>query len=231
MTDAVEVRWVDLDPDAAVVRDLSALLTDEERARVARRATPELRRRATVSLAQRRCFVADVLGVAPGAVALLTRDDGRRAAAAPGRAPLAISVSTCDDVGLVALGADADVGCDVEDFGEVPPTAAFAERVATDEELVTLDALDDDARRRALLVLWTRKEAYLKATGEGIGAGLRRVAVPTGAGAWGERWRPVAAGPEWFVFDLVAPVGSLAAAVVVGPGAAQAAPVLRLSDG
>ena len=79
-----------------------------------------------------------------------------------------------------------------------------------------IPALQEPAQTRALLVLWTRKEAYLKATGEGIDAGLAHVAAPLDAASWGRRWHPTE-GPAWYLYDLDCPRPALAAALVARP--------------
>jgi 4'-phosphopantetheinyl transferase len=206
---AIEVAWIDLEPDADSLSALESLLDDVERARVATRATPALRRRATVSLASRRLLAADVLDVAPDDVTLIAGADGRRSAAAPGAAPVAISVSTCGETGIVAVAREGAVGVDVEDLGEVPVGDRFVARVATPAERRTLETLDPAERQRALLVLWTRKEAYLKATGEGIGSRLASLDVPLTEGLHGAPWHPVE-DETWFLYDLDCPRPGLA---------------------
>jgi 4'-phosphopantetheinyl transferase len=223
---AIELAWVDLDPEADELRSLASLLNGDERARVATRATPALRRRATVSLARRRLLAAEVLETTPSAVQLRVGPDGRRVAAGPRSGPVAISVSTCGETGLVAVASSGLVGVDVEDFGAVASTPRFRSRVATPAEQRALEARGAD-RERALLALWTRKEAYLKAIGEGIGSGFQRIEVPLDADAWAMPWQP--ASPEtWFLYDLDCPSDAMAAAVVALPADPSSPPTLHL---
>jgi 4'-phosphopantetheinyl transferase len=219
---AIEVAWIDLEKDADSLSALESLLDDAERARVASRATSQLRRRATVSLASRRLLAADVLDVMPGDVTLAAGADGRRSAAARGAAPVAISVSTCGETGIAAVARHGAVGVDVEDLGEVPEGETFMALVATPSERRTLETLDVAARRRALLVLWTRKEAYLKATGEGIGSRLASLDVPLSAGLHGAPWRPDG-DVTWFLFDLDCPRPGLAGTLTTDAARADGA--------
>lgn len=229
---SIDVAWVDLDAVGDAFISYESLLDDDERARVASRSTDELRRRATVSLASRRLLAADVLGVGPRDVTLVVGADGRRGASAPGRATIALSVSTCGPTGIVAVARHGAVGVDVEDVDEVPSSEAFVGRVATPSERRTLATLGADDRRRALLVLWTRKEAYLKATGEGIGSRLTTLDVPLGEGLDGAPWQPDG-GVTWFLYDLECPRPGLAGALTTDappPDAAGAllAPAVRV---
>lgn len=45
------------------------------------------------------------------------------------------------------------------------------------ERLALAVPLSDEARARAVTILWTLKEGFVKATGEGIGWGLERISV------------------------------------------------------
>jgi 4'-phosphopantetheinyl transferase len=220
VTTAIEVAWIDLEPDASALRTLESLLDDADRARVAARATPELRRRLAVSLASRRIVAAEVLGVAPSDVELIVGADGRRGAAGPGTAPVALSVSTCGATGIVAIAPRGAVGVDIEDSEEIPSGEAFVSRVATSSERRALACLDDVGRRRALHILWTRKEAYLKAIGEGIGSRLTSLDVPLAEGLHGAPWRPATDG-TWFLYDLDCPRPGLAGALTTTAGDAD----------
>jgi 4'-phosphopantetheinyl transferase len=211
----VEVRWVDLDPGPDHLAALEPLLDDLDRGRVARRATPELRRRLTVSLGERRRLAGEVLGVAPHEVRLVVADDGRRAAGW-GDTEVPLSVSSAGDLGLMAVGVGVTrLGVDVEAAQDVPVSEGFVTRVASDAERRVLARLQGPSHAQALLRLWTRKEAYLKATGEGIGAGLTRVTVPLDEASWATPCDPAGDGSAWECFALRAPAPGLDAAVLV----------------
>ena len=57
----------------------------------------------------------------------------------------------------------------------------LARKFLTARERAAIAALDDDARRRAFLRLWTCKEAMSKATGEGLSAPFDTIGVDTAA--------------------------------------------------
>jgi 4'-phosphopantetheinyl transferase len=97
---------------------------------------------------------------------------------------------------------------------------AVARRVFADDELDTLEPLPPAERRREFYRLWVRKEAYLKATGEGL---LLEPALVSVAGPRSEPGilRPVAgvgAGRPWTVLDLPTVAGCAGALVVGGVG-------------
>ena len=120
----------------------------------------------------------------------------------------------------------------MEDFGLQASAPGFLARVATPLERAALEACTGADLERALLSLWTRKEAYLKATGEGVGPGLQRVEVPLDAVAWATPWCPTDK-ETWYLFDLDCPRDGTAAAVVAGPAdpSGKVPPTLHVRSG
>jgi len=214
----VLVVWLDLAIDPDDMDALGASLSVEERARVARLATDVLQRRTVVRLARRREVLGELHGVQPGAVELASDAQGRLVSRAA-RARLVVSSSSSNDMGLLAIASSRQLGADVEATSEVLDAQRFTDRVATPLEAAALAALDPDERRNALARLWTRKEAYLKATGEGIGEGVTHVEVPLDEGVWNAAFQPLPDGPVWLLCDLACPIAGFAAALVVEPGA------------
>jgi 4'-phosphopantetheinyl transferase len=87
----------------------------------------------------------------------------------PGTA-LSTSLSHSGDWVAIAVCGDATVGVDVE---HSPPHAALnglMRTICTPAEIAELEPLSPPEREVALLKLWTRKEALLKAFGVGLGA-------------------------------------------------------------
>jgi 4'-phosphopantetheinyl transferase len=69
---------------------------------------------------------------------------------------------------LFAFAPGFDVGIDVELAASSTDHEQIAERFFSPCEVATLRALHNDARPLAFLRCWTRKEAYIKARGEGL---------------------------------------------------------------
>lgn len=88
---------------------------------------------------------------------------------------LSFNVAHTDDEIIVALSADGRVGVDVEALQRQADALALARRYFQPEEVAVLEALSVHQRQQRFLELWTLKEACVKATGEGLARGLRRV--------------------------------------------------------
>jgi len=88
---------------------------------------------------------------------------------------LAFNLSHSGDLMLVAFARSGRVGVDVERWSAAlgaPERARIATSVFSTSEQTALAQLPVELRRAAFYAVWTRKEAYVKATGHGISRGL-----------------------------------------------------------
>lgn len=68
-------------------------------------------------------------------------------------------------------------GIDVEGIRVMTEMEGMARAVYSDAEIAWLGRLEDAIRTRAFFTLWTLKEAYIKATGLGMSAPLKQIAL------------------------------------------------------
>jgi 4'-phosphopantetheinyl transferase len=85
-----------------------------------------------------------------------------------GTPTLHFNVAHTDDVVVAAFSRTHPVGIDVESLKREADVEALAERIFTDAERQRWRTLPDDHRRDTFFHLWTCKEAFLKATGQGL---------------------------------------------------------------
>ncbi len=83
---------------------------------------------------------------------------------------------------LCAVARDRAVGVDVERVRSIPEIDEIARRYFSSEEYLTLARLPQSLRARAFLECWTRKEAYVKARGEGLSFPLSAFTVAMAPG-------------------------------------------------
>jgi 4'-phosphopantetheinyl transferase len=81
---------------------------------------------------------------------------------------LRFSVAHSHELALYAVAEATEVGVDVELLRPVPRALALAERYFAQAEAKALLGLAGSALDEAFLECWTRKEAYVKARGEGL---------------------------------------------------------------
>jgi 4'-phosphopantetheinyl transferase len=172
---AVEVWWAKI---GDVRWELAAELDATERTRLTAYARQEDRDRFLIGCAVVRRVLGIHLLIPPSEVKLdRTCADCGRPHGKVRADGMELSVSHSGDLIAVAFHPSTPVGLDVE---KVDPNLD-ADSVATVSlapmEAAELAKYDPAARARAFTTYWTRKEAIVKATGDGIRADLRRVVV------------------------------------------------------
>lgn len=161
-----------------------ALLSRAERARMERFKHPADGRLFAFFRAGMRLLLADRLGVAPEDVALAETATGKPFLAAPVPGPkLHFNLSHCGARAVLALTELGEIGVDIECKREFRSGPRLAERILSEREARDHRAIPVGEQSSALLRAWTRKEAYLKATGEGLSRPLREVEVSLAAEA------------------------------------------------
>ncbi len=87
------------------------------------------------------------------------------------------SISHTRDLVALAFTRDAQVGVDLEYMQPTVDLLELAERILSEDDFRAFQAFPHRERQLAFYRAWTRKEAYLKARGEGTGTGLQEVHV------------------------------------------------------
>ncbi|MFC1443395.1 4'-phosphopantetheinyl transferase superfamily protein [Streptacidiphilus sp. N1-10] len=186
----------------------AAVLDPVERARAAAFVRAELRERYTAAHVMLRQVLGGCLDQDPAEVRFARQDcpccggpHGRPVLAGE-QPPLEFSLSHAGALVAVAVaGAGVPIGVDVEALPR-PGTVAEVGSKLHPAERAEIDAADDPVA--AFARIWTRKEAYLKGLGTGLGRALDLDYVGTG--------QP---GPEgWALADLAAPDGHAVAVAV-----------------
>ncbi|NJC11470.1 4'-phosphopantetheinyl transferase [Micromonospora profundi] len=212
------VWWID---PAHAPRWCEELLSEPERARAESIHRRAARRRFTTATALLKVAVAVTSGGSPGGVEIRRAcPDCRRLHGRPvlaGGAPY-VSLSHSGDRVAVALCADAPVGVDVEQVDAGIDVDAMVPFVLGASEQPAFRAVRSrQARVEAFFRCWTRKEAVLKATGDGLRIPMREVTVGTPYGPArliGFPGRPELPGTTRIV-DLRAEPGYLGAVAVL----------------
>jgi 4'-phosphopantetheinyl transferase len=170
-TGEVQVRWVRLFSAHPVVAAFESTLSADERARAKRWCFDADRVRFVTTRGLLRRLLAECLGTTPERVPIEYSPAGKpelRGAAADVR----FSVSHSGDLAVLAFSCGADVGVDIECVRELDDMAGVARRVFSVAEQAQWFSLDADRRLEAFFRGWTKKEARVKGTGEGLSAAL-----------------------------------------------------------
>jgi 4'-phosphopantetheinyl transferase len=171
----VQVWGVSLTASDQTLSLYQSTLSADERARADRFRFENLRHAFTISRGGLRLLLAGYLGGRPQELAL---NYGRRGK--PELQPLSglrFNVSHSGLIALYAVTLDCEVGLDVEQIRDLPDHDAIAARFFAPKETAELRSLDPRDRVAAFFRCWTRKEAYIKAVGDGLAIPLDQFQV------------------------------------------------------
>ena len=209
---SLHVWKIDVRRPPGVVRELRALLSPDEEERAARYRVDGARDAFVCTRAAVRSLTASYLGIDAREVEFVTAPKGK-----PGVAGVSFNVSHSGGVAVAAFAPSGDVGVDVEEMRRDRDLRGLAHRFFAPAESAELDLLAGEALVTGFYRCWTRKEAFVKAVGEGVSFDLRRVVVSAEPEARilsidGDE----AAAASWWAADVSPRPGYAAAVVAAG---------------
>jgi len=168
------VWWMELgSPPAAVMAQWRAVLDGAEQAQADRFHFEEDRSTYTAAHWLVRNALASVGGLAPADWRFIAEKRGKPAIdLALGRPELRFNLSHTRGFVACAVGVGGEIGIDVEALTRTPAGLDISERFFSPSEVAVLRGTPPDRQRDTFLRFWTLKEAFIKATGEGLGRGL-----------------------------------------------------------
>jgi 4'-phosphopantetheinyl transferase len=183
VNDAVELVASRLDVGRETLRASAALLCRAERQRATRFFFDRDRRRFIVARARLRQLLSARLGMPPEAVELVYATRGKPALAPSCAASdLRFSVSHSNDLAVYAFSSGREIGIDIETIRVIRDADDIAARFFSRSENEAYLALDPRDRPLGFFNCWTRKEAFVKALGTGLGYPLDRFDVSLSPG-------------------------------------------------
>lgn len=181
-SDTVHVWWFALDVDPAERTVLAATLSADERARAGRFLRPIDRERYITARGVLRHLLGDGLGCAPAEVSFRYGPRGKPGLDGGEEHRLEFNLSHRESQGIVALARGRRVGIDVERINPGLIEERIPEQFFSPREVAALRALPRELQPGAFFACWTRKEAYVKARGDGLSLGLDRFDVSLSPG-------------------------------------------------
>jgi 4'-phosphopantetheinyl transferase len=213
----VEVVSMGLDAEPAAVNEFALCLSDEERLRASRFVFERDRCRFIVGRARLRYLLASRLGVQPDAIELIYGAHGKPALSRRfAGSDLRFNVSHSEGVAVYAFSHGREIGVDVEALRELRDADDLAARFFSAHENEAYLALRPRDKPVGFLNCWTRKEAFIKALGEGLSHPLDRFDVSLAPGEPAKLLRVGCVSGEaceWTMHELVLGPGFIGAVV------------------
>ena len=204
-----------LDDRASGATPRYELLSADEQERALRFRVDQARIAFVVTRGMLRVLLAQYLQTAPGELRFRYGIHGKPIL--EDNSNVCFNVSHTHGLTIMAFAMRRAIGVDVEDVSRNLDVRRLAERFFSDSERQALRHLSGPDLRAAFFRCWTRKEAYIKAKGQGLALPLRQFDVSVAAG---DRDALLATRPDpgeaarWIVSDVPVTAGYAAAVAV-----------------
>ena len=220
--DQVHVWCAVLDGLASQLSALGEAISASEQRRAARFRLDRDRNRFIVRRGLLRRILGRYLNVIPSRLSFTCESRGKPALTGTTEdETLHFNLSHSDGLALFAVARRSSIGVDVERVRPIPETEQIAARFFSPRESAVLNALPPEQMLEAFFNCWTRKEAYLKATGEGIADALAEIEVSLSPGPTAEILRiagDAQAASLWALHPLAPAPGFVGALAVQAKG-------------
>jgi 4'-phosphopantetheinyl transferase len=157
---------VHLEATDQVLAAFSRLLTPAETVKAGRFRFEHLRRSWVLARGALRLLLGAYLSIDPADIRLRFGTRGKPELDMPG--DIAFNLSHSGAMALFGFTQNVEIGVDIEHVHPVGDMLGIARRFYCKEETSDLMSLDPAGQEAAFFHCWTRKEAYLKAIGEGL---------------------------------------------------------------
>jgi 4'-phosphopantetheinyl transferase len=201
---------------------LAQTLSADERMRAERFYFEKDRRRFIVRRGLLRTILGCYLGIEPNRLRFCYGPYGKPALAeTSGGIALRFNLAHSQGLALYAITHDREIGIDLERVRPISEVEQIAEKLFSTRENAKFRALSMSKKYEAFFKCWTSKEAYLKATGDGLSQPLVLIEVSIAPGE-PARLLSIEGDPQkasrWSIQELIPASGYVAALVVEGEG-------------
>ena len=181
--DEVHIWRACLDQEASLIQALSDVLTPDELDRARRFHFQKDRDRFIVARGALRHILSGYLKTAPDQLRFSYNQYGKPALSEEGGdGSLSFNISHSHALALYGIARGRNIGLDVELLREDFASEEIAASFFSPSEVASLRALPSEQQTIAFFNCWTRKEAYIKARGEGFSHPLDRFTVSLAPG-------------------------------------------------
>lgn len=174
----VHIWLVDLDFNLDLVDQLNNILCEDEQIKARKFRFEYLQNRFITTRANLRIILSKYLTISPQNIVFNYGEKGKPSLV-KNINPEAIefNVSHSENLALYSFIKQKKIGIDIEKIRDNCEVENLAQRFFTNNEYQIISRLRGRKQLQAFFQAWTSKEAYLKATGEGLGGGLDKIEI------------------------------------------------------
>lgn len=174
----VDIWFSEVDRPTSEIKEFEVLLSSEELSRARRFHFLRDRNRYVVQHGILRVLLARYTGCKPCEIAICTGSSGKPyLPSQKNGSEIHFSVSRSEAFAAFAFSWVGSIGIDIEKIHDIPDMLEIVERNFTTNEKIEILAFHKTLRTECFYKFWTRKEAILKAQGDGLLIPLDRVNV------------------------------------------------------
>lgn len=174
-TDTVEIWHGDIAAEHAHYQDYWRVLDAVEQAHAGKFNNDVLRKRYVAVRGRLRHVLAETLNQPPDKISIKKAEHGKPYLA--DTPELAFNLSHSAGTMVIAVGWNCRLGIDIENYKPRSSLAALADKCFAEEEIAYWNRLSEAEKTAGFYRFWTRKEAFVKATGRGIALGLNHCVI------------------------------------------------------
>lgn len=185
----VAIWRLSLGADASLRTRCLGMLSESEKRRAARFRSAEAGSRFVVAHGYLRQILAGYAGVDPGDLCFNVSEYGKPSLMIGGKgAGIRFNLAHSEDSALVAVTEGREIGVDIESVRRFDDLPLVARRCFSPREIELLGTCGEDHYAGMFYTIWTRKEAYIKARGEGMSLELTGIDVTDLSSPPGSTW-------------------------------------------
>jgi 4'-phosphopantetheinyl transferase len=167
----IHIWFVNLKSLVEIETSLEQTLSDEEKLRAQKFHHMNFRRAFTLSHGLLRILLGRYLHVPAADIIYQHGHAGKPFLNSPGD-EFQFNMAHSGDMAVYAFTMDCQIGIDVEQIRSLPDLDSIASKFFAREEYAELMSLEEPLRTTGFYNCWTRKEAYIKAIGDGLSLAL-----------------------------------------------------------
>jgi 4'-phosphopantetheinyl transferase len=169
----VHIWYLDLNLYLDKLEEFKAILSQEELTKAFKFKFEKHQNRFIITRANLRLILSKYINIAPENIEFIYSEKGKPSLAQNyDDLGIEFNLSHSGELALYAVTKDKRIGIDVEKIRTNCDVESIAKRFFCESEYQFISRLPEGEKQRVFYQVWTRKEAYLKATGEGLGGGL-----------------------------------------------------------
>jgi 4'-phosphopantetheinyl transferase len=220
----VHIWCASLDVSPEISARLYATLTPDERSRSARFQFERDRQRFNVAHGVLRDLLGRYLQTQPGRIRFVYNAFGKPDVSPEFGSRLTFNLSHSAEFALIAIANTSNLGIDIEYIRALSDCADIARHFFSAAEVDSLNSLPSQLYAEAFFRCWTKKEAYLKACGEGLAIPLNSFSVPPAANRavtpvdLDVPWKDFVPNDHWSLYTLQPAPGYAGALAIEGNG-------------